>query len=192
MASQVRPGSTKPERHNGPQQSLEQMRRRTAHSIRARELVSHIQAECKAAFSTRDPEPKISLGMQGRPCKCLDASSYPARPFTRDAQSHGARGQVANGYHRSGGLTRTSRPKNQVSPYTLAYRRHVISIGLALVREGEKSQGTVAFSCPDSSHPPWQALREPIKITCLAVLAGRRELPILHHGVDAGSFAAPG
>src|SRR5258708_30172279 len=71
MATQVRPGSTKPERHNGPQQSLEQMRRRPAHSIRAREFVSHTQAECKAAISTRDPKPKISLGMQGRPCKCL-------------------------------------------------------------------------------------------------------------------------
>jgi len=45
------------------------MRHRPAHSIRARELVSQIQAECKGAFFTRDPEPKISLGMQGRPCK---------------------------------------------------------------------------------------------------------------------------
>ena len=45
------------------------MRHRPAHSIRARELVSQIQADCKGAFFTRDPEPKISLGMQGRPCK---------------------------------------------------------------------------------------------------------------------------
>jgi hypothetical protein len=87
MAPQVRPGSTKPERPFGPQQSLEQMRSRPAHSIMAREFVSHTQAECKAAISTRDPEPKISLGMQGRPCKGLDASC-PPRCFTRDAQFH--------------------------------------------------------------------------------------------------------
>jgi hypothetical protein len=45
------------------------MRHPPAHSIRARELVSHTQAECKGAFFTRDPELKISLGTQGRPCK---------------------------------------------------------------------------------------------------------------------------
>jgi hypothetical protein len=69
MASQVRPGSIQPVRQLGLQQSLKQMRHRSAHSIRAREFVSHTQAECKAALSPRDPEPKISLGMQGRPCK---------------------------------------------------------------------------------------------------------------------------
>ena len=96
MASQVRPGSTKPERPRGPQQSIEQMRRRPAHSIRARELVSHTQAECKAALSSRDPELKISLGMQGRPCKGLEAC-HPRRPFRLDGRTHSAGGRDSNG-----------------------------------------------------------------------------------------------
>jgi len=74
MASQVKPGSIQPKRQLGLQQSAQQMRHRPAHSIRARELLSHTQAECKGAFFSRDPELKISLGMQGRPCKL--ASSF--------------------------------------------------------------------------------------------------------------------
>src|ERR1700722_16389037 len=89
MASQVRPGSIQPERQLGPQQSLAQMRHRPAHSIRAREIVSHTQAECKAALSTRDPEQTISLGMQGRPCK-LPRGALPFQTNARTDQHHDA------------------------------------------------------------------------------------------------------
>src|SRR5258707_2601578 len=87
MAPQVRPGSIQPERELGPKQSLKQMRHRPAYSIRAREFVSHTQAECKAALSTRDPEPKISLGMQGRPCK-FPRGSLPLPTNTRTDRHH--------------------------------------------------------------------------------------------------------
>ena len=99
MAPQVRPGSIQPGRQLGPQQSLKQMRHRSAHSIRARELVSHTQAECKAALSVRDPEPKISLGMQGRPCK-LPANGYASRANSLTAPHHPAQGHRARQGHR--------------------------------------------------------------------------------------------
>jgi hypothetical protein len=53
---------------------------------------------------------------------------YPPAPFTRAAQSHSAGGLVANGYHRSGDLVRTRRPKKSRVVQHQPVARHVILI----------------------------------------------------------------
>ena len=77
MAQQVRPGLTKPARFKGHRQSVDLIRRQPAYSIRARGQVPFNEAECMAAISTCDPEPKMMLGNKGgvRPSRTLDSSA---------------------------------------------------------------------------------------------------------------------
>ena len=68
MVLQVRPGSAEPEVGTGLRESAKVIRNRPADSIRARDFVSHTQAGCMAAISTRNSMPKAALGKTGRPC----------------------------------------------------------------------------------------------------------------------------
>jgi hypothetical protein len=79
MANQVRPGLTNPARFNGPRESADLIRRQPAYSIRARGQVPFTEAECMAAISTWNPEPKKRLGIGGRPCMNLRPSGPEGR-----------------------------------------------------------------------------------------------------------------
>ena len=68
MASQVRPGLTQPRGNLGLQESDRVIRRQPAHSIRARELASHPQAECMGAIFSCEIKTEEALGNRGRPC----------------------------------------------------------------------------------------------------------------------------
>jgi hypothetical protein len=65
MASQVRPGLTKPHTVRGLQQSAKVIRRQPAYSIRARDFASHTKAGCMAAIYSCEIKTKEALGKEG-------------------------------------------------------------------------------------------------------------------------------
>jgi hypothetical protein len=65
MASQVRPGSMKPETFPGLQKSDLLVRRLPAYSIRAHGQAPNHEAECMGAISSCEPEQKKVLGKLG-------------------------------------------------------------------------------------------------------------------------------
>ena len=120
MASQVRPGLTKPKSDTGPQKSEKVIRRQPAYSIRARDFASHTQAGCMAAIYSCEPKPKESLGIRGRPCMSLRSFRGKAAHLDRGefrqacgsrrfASGRGFLGSLVRPMHRHGAVLRSDR-----------------------------------------------------------------------------------